>query len=131
MGTFRILSDFFKDLSCDFRNDGEDLLRQVRGQPARFRDRHGEQGDIRRFAAGEIERVQDILEADIVGGQGLSNFDLGRVNDELGFGGLVLSASNNSVSVLIRALQASNRVQILSRPQEHVIGVRLRPTMTT
>jgi hypothetical protein len=29
----------------------------------------------------------------------------------------VLSASSNSVSVLIRALQASNRVQILSRPQ--------------
>ena len=52
-----------------------------------------------------------------VGGQGLSSFSLGRVNNELGFGGLVLSASSDSVSLLIRALQESNRIQILSRPQ--------------
>ncbi len=38
-----------------------------------------------------------------VGGQGLSSFDVGRVNNELGFGGLVLSASSDSVSTLIRA----------------------------
>jgi len=39
------------------------------------------------------------------------------VNSELGFGGLVLSAGSESVSVLIRALQASRRLEILSRPQ--------------
>ena len=50
-------------------------------------------------------------------GQGLSNFALGRMNSELGFGGLVLSASNESISVLIRALQESGRLEILSRPQ--------------
>ena len=52
-----------------------------------------------------------------VGGQGLSHFDIGRVNNELGFGGLVLSASSESVSVLIRALEESRRADVLSRPQ--------------
>jgi type II secretion system protein D len=52
-----------------------------------------------------------------VGTQGLSNFSLGRVNDQLGFGGLVLSASSESVSVLLRALAAHRHVQILSNPQ--------------
>jgi type II secretion system protein D len=49
--------------------------------------------------------------------QGITNFSLGRFNNELGFGGLVLSASSESVSLLLRALQDSRRVEILSRPQ--------------
>lgn len=52
-----------------------------------------------------------------VGTQGLSNFAVGRVNNDLGYGGLVLSAGSESVSVLIRALAARRNVQILSRPQ--------------
>ena len=52
-----------------------------------------------------------------VGGQGLSNFALGRSNSDLGYGGLVLSASSESVSVLIRALAARRNVRVLSRPQ--------------
>jgi general secretion pathway protein D len=52
-----------------------------------------------------------------VGGQGLSNFSVGRVNDTLGFGGLVLSASSENVSFLLRALQDSRRLEVLSRPQ--------------
>jgi type II secretory pathway component GspD/PulD (secretin) len=52
-----------------------------------------------------------------VGTQGLSNFALGRVNGDLGFGGLVLSASSESVSVLIRALSAHRNVRVHSRPQ--------------
>ncbi len=52
-----------------------------------------------------------------VGPQGLSNFSLGRVNGELGFGGLVLSAGSEEVSLLLRALQANRQVHILSRPQ--------------
>lgn len=52
-----------------------------------------------------------------VGGQGLTTFSLGRTNDDLGFGGLVLSASSESVSLLVRALQESRRLSILSRPQ--------------
>ncbi len=52
-----------------------------------------------------------------VGTQGLSNFSLGRVNGDLGYGGLVFSASSANVSVLIRALAARTNVHILSRPQ--------------
>lgn len=49
--------------------------------------------------------------------QALSNFVLGRSDSSLGFGGLVLSASSRSVSVLLRALESSSRAQIISRPQ--------------
>jgi general secretion pathway protein D len=52
-----------------------------------------------------------------VGSQGLSNFSVGRVNGDLGYGGLVLSASSESVSMLLRALSANRQVRILSRPQ--------------
>jgi Flp pilus assembly secretin CpaC len=52
-----------------------------------------------------------------VGTQGLSNFSLGRTNADLGFGGLVISASSSEVSVLIRALSARRTVHVLSRPQ--------------
>jgi len=52
-----------------------------------------------------------------VGGQGLSNFSVGRSNTDLGFGGLVLSASSENVSFLLRALQDSRRLEVLSRPQ--------------
>jgi type II secretion system protein D len=51
-----------------------------------------------------------------VGTQGLSNFALGRTDSTLGFGGLVLAASSNSVSALLRALAATSDIQILSRP---------------
>jgi Type II secretory pathway, component PulD len=53
----------------------------------------------------------------IVGTQGLSNFALGRTNNDLGYGGLVLSASSDAVSVLIRALAARRTLRVLSRPQ--------------
>ena len=60
-----------------------------------------------------------------VGSQGLSNFSLGRINGDLGFGGLVLSASSSSVSMLIRALAARRKVQILSRPQIRTVDNQL------
>ena len=60
-----------------------------------------------------------------VGTQGLSNFQLGRVNNDLGFGGLVLSAGSESVNVLIRALAAKRNVQILSRPQIRTLDNKL------
>ncbi|MCA9056562.1 MAG: type II and III secretion system protein, partial [Planctomycetaceae bacterium] len=44
-------------------------------------------------------------------------FALGRTNADLGFGGLVLAASSQSVSVLIRALASRRNVRVLSRPQ--------------
>lgn len=56
-----------------------------------------------------------------IGTQGLSNFGLGRTNSDLGFGGLVLSASSEAVSVLIRALQSRRHVEVLSNP--HVLAL--------
>jgi general secretion pathway protein D len=52
-----------------------------------------------------------------LGTQGLSNFNLGRVSSDLDYGGLVLGASSDSVSVLIRALQQKRRIEVLGRPQ--------------
>jgi type II secretory pathway component GspD/PulD (secretin) len=54
--------------------------------------------------------------AGVVGAQGISNFAVGRGADR-GFGGLVLSASSRNASVLLRALNESRSVRILSRPQ--------------
>lgn len=55
--------------------------------------------------------------AGTVGGQGISNFAVGRTNEQLGFGGMVLSASSKNVSILLRALRENRRVDVLSRPQ--------------
>ncbi len=52
-----------------------------------------------------------------VGTQGLSNFSLGRLNGDLGFGGLVLSANSESISALLRALSARRTIHVLMRPQ--------------
>jgi len=52
-----------------------------------------------------------------VASQALSSFGVNRVSSDAGFGGLVLSASSNSVSMLLRALQESRRMEVLSRPQ--------------
>jgi len=62
-----------------------------------------------------------VLNSGRVGQQGLSNFSLGRTNSELGYGGLVLSASSDSVNVLVRALAARRNVRILSRPSVTVL----------
>lgn len=51
-----------------------------------------------------------------VGGQGLSNFGVGRTGKS-GFGGLVLSASSESVNILLRALSECHRLEVLQRPQ--------------
>jgi type II secretion system protein D len=58
-----------------------------------------------------------IANAARVGAQSLSSFSVGRVDPDLGFGGFVLSASSKSVSMLLRALQESRRLDVLSRPQ--------------
>lgn len=58
-----------------------------------------------------------LANSNIVGTQGLTNFSVGRINPELGFGGLVLSASSESVSVLLRALNEYRKVEVLARPQ--------------
>ena len=52
-----------------------------------------------------------------VGTQGFSNFTIGRTNADLGFGGLVFAASSRNINILLRALQESRRLDVLSRPQ--------------
>lgn len=66
---------------------------------------------------GNSGSTQALQRGDKVGGQGLTSFSVGRVNGDLGFGGLVLSASSENVSVLLRALREGRRLDVLSRPQ--------------
>ena len=49
--------------------------------------------------------------------RGVTSFGVGTTNSALGYGGFVLSAASDSVSMLLRTLQDANRLQILSRPQ--------------
>jgi general secretion pathway protein D len=73
-----------------------------------------------------------------VGTQGFGSFGMGRINGDLGFGGLVLSASSESVHVLIRALAQQRRTEVLSRPQIRTLDnqtgtirvIQLVPTVT-
>lgn len=65
------------------------------------------------------------LNSQSLAGQALSNFATGRVNGDLGFGGLVLSAGNDSLSFLLRALAQCRRVEILSRPQIRTLDNQL------
>jgi type II secretion system protein D len=60
---------------------------------------------------------RSLATASNVGGQALTNFGVARVNPDVGFGGLVLSASSENVSILIRALREKKRLDVLSRPQ--------------
>ncbi len=66
---------------------------------------------------GNSGSTQAMQSAQKLAGQALSSFAVGRVNSELGYGGLVLSGTSRSVNVLIRALQENRRAEILSRPQ--------------
>ena len=66
---------------------------------------------------GNSGSTQALANPSQVGAQGLSSFGVGRTNSTLGYGGLVLSASSEAVSVLIRALQQTQRMEVLSRPQ--------------
>ena len=53
----------------------------------------------------------------LVGGQSLSNFGVGRNSSKTAYSGLVLSASSESVSVLLRAMQELSCMRVISRPQ--------------
>ena len=52
-----------------------------------------------------------------VAATGVSSLGLGALSSGQNYGGFVLSAASESVSLLFRTLQTSNRMQILSRPQ--------------
>lgn len=57
-------------------------------------------------------------------GQALSTFGVGRTSASAGFGGLVLSAGSESVSILLRALSRNRHMEILSRPQIRTLDNR-------
>ncbi len=69
------------------------------------------------FPLGNSGSDRALATSGTVAGQALSHFNVGRVNSELGYGGMVLSASSENVSMLIRALDQRTHVEILSRPQ--------------
>ncbi|MEC9094257.1 MAG: secretin N-terminal domain-containing protein, partial [Planctomycetota bacterium] len=58
-----------------------------------------------------------LLSREDLAGQVLQNLNVGRSNTGLGYGGLVMSAGNESINVLLRALDDKSKVDILSRPQ--------------
>jgi general secretion pathway protein D len=66
---------------------------------------------------GNSGSASSIASAGSTAAQGLSSFGVGRVSQAAGFGGFVLSASSNSISMLLRALQQTQRLEVLSRPQ--------------
>jgi type II secretion system protein D len=69
------------------------------------------------FPLGNNLSTAALATASQVAAQGLSSFSVNRINNDLGFGGFVFSASSNSVNILLRALQENRRLEILSRPQ--------------
>ncbi len=73
--------------------------------------------DFNNLPLGNSGSKQSLDTKGQVGTQGLTHFGVERTNSERGFGGLVLSASSDSVSILIRALQETRRLDVLSRPQ--------------
>ncbi len=68
-------------------------------------------------ALGNADTAASRATRELLGGQAASSFNVGRSSGSEGFPGLVLSASNESINVLIRALVKNSRAQLLSRPQ--------------
>ncbi|MCA9040152.1 MAG: hypothetical protein KDA65_07405 [Planctomycetaceae bacterium] len=66
---------------------------------------------------GNSGSTKSLATSSDLAGQALSSFDVGRVNSQLGFGGLVLSAGSENINILVRALKESRRLDVLSRPQ--------------
>lgn len=54
---------------------------------------------------------------DTIGAAGVSSFGLGTVSGATNYGGFVLNAASESVSMLFRTLQDANRLQVLSDPE--------------
>jgi type II secretion system protein D len=66
---------------------------------------------------GNSDSASSLASRGSLAGQAFGAFAVGRSSGSEGFPGLVLSAANESVNVLIRALAKKSRVQVLSRPQ--------------
>jgi type II secretory pathway component GspD/PulD (secretin) len=58
-----------------------------------------------------------IASGETLAGVATSALGVGRTSATFGYGGMVLSAANESINVILRALHDKGRLQILSRPQ--------------
>ena len=67
-------------------------------------------------ALGNSLNATGLASREQLAGQGLINLGVGRANAGLGYGGLVLTAGNESINILLRALKDQGRLQVLSRP---------------
>lgn len=66
---------------------------------------------------GDTSTLSNSTTGNLLAGQALSTFNMGLSSAATGFGGMVLSAGNESVNILVRAMQDAGRLQVLSRPQ--------------
>jgi type II secretion system protein D len=110
-----LLSDLLKVTTTTIQQDGgnstttqEDTIIAANNTPG---------FDFNGQPLGNAGSEKAFASSDTVGTQGLSTFNLGRLSSDLDYGGLVLSASSDSVSVLIRALQQRRCIEVLGRPQ--------------
>lgn len=67
-------------------------------------------------AIGNNNDALSLATREILAAQGLSNLGIGRTNGDTGYGGLVLSAGNESINILMRALQDRAIARVLSTP---------------
>ncbi|QDV86654.1 Type II secretion system protein D precursor [Stieleria magnilauensis] len=68
------------------------------------------------FNNAGVQNVNDLNQNSLAAST-VSTFGLGQSNPAIGYGGFVLNAASESVSLLFRTLQDAGRAQILSRPQ--------------
>ena len=67
------------------------------------------------FNDAGVPNVNDAARNTVVGST-VSTFGLGQANDAIGYGGFVLNAASDSVSILFRTLQDAGRAQLIARP---------------
>lgn len=68
------------------------------------------------FNNAGVPNVNNQSQTNVIG-RTISTFGLGQSNPSIGYGGFVLNAASESVSLLFRTLQDAGRAQIISRPQ--------------
>ena len=72
------------------------------------------------FNSNQTANANNTFQGDLAS-QALSNLGLGKINSDLGYGGLVLSGGSDSVNILIRALKDRQCVRVLSKP--HIMTI--------
>ena len=94
----------------------QDSLVFSRGQAIGTGGSIGAGNDGFNFNNAGVSNINDFARGSVAA-TSVSTFGLGQSNPTIGFGGFVLNAASESVSLLFRTLQNAGRAQILSRPQ--------------